>query len=153
MISLEVSDLRALFGQLDCSFAVREALQKRPFCRCSFGLSTQKEWERLPERLTDAIQRGLRAFRATLFNEQKKVVPMLERLEGTSTDKEITSAATFLIDTIRKGEELPKLSLIQIQVLQKALGTSVSQSDRPGSTIINVTEVHADTLEQQPLAV
>ena len=158
MIGTEVSNLRSLFDQLDCSFAVREALQKRPFCRCSFGLSTEKDWEKLPERLTGAIKHGLREFRATLFNEQKKIVPMLEKLESESGDKEIVSAAGYLIDTIRKGEELPKLSLIQIQVLQKALGTSVSPSDRPSSRIINVTEVLAEgeqshSLEQQTIQV
>jgi hypothetical protein len=157
-MSLEVSDLRGLFGQLDCGFAVREALQKRPFCRCSFGLSKQKDWERLPERLTHAIQNGLREFRMTLFNEQKQIVPMLEKLENDSTDKEIGTTAGFLIDTIRKGNELPKLSLLQIQVLQKALGTSVGTSDRPALQVINVTEVHAEgehshTVEEQTVQV
>lgn len=144
MIGIEVSDLRGLFGQLDCSFAVREALQKRPFCRCSFGLSKEKDWERLPERLNQAIQRGLREFRSTLFNERKRILPLLEKLESDSSDQEITSTAGFLINTIRTGSELPKLSLIQIQVLQKALGTSVSPSDRPALQVINVTEVHAE---------
>lgn len=143
-IGAEVSDLRSLFSELDCSFAVRDALQKRPFCRCSFGLSRERDWEQLPERLQSSIRRCLRMYRATLFNEQKRITPLLEKLEAESKDQETKMAAAFLIDKIRNGEVLPKLSLPQIQVLQRALGTAVSPSDRPISRLINVTEVHPE---------
>lgn len=119
----EVHDALKLFDQLDCRFPVREALQTRPFCRCAFCLSTEAEWEKLPERLTVAINRALRAYRESLFNQQKKVITLLEKIEGETSDKEFAAAATVLIEAITKGE-VPRLSLTQLQVLQKALGVT-----------------------------
>lgn len=122
-IGERVAKLRRRFSEIDCDFPVRDALQTRPFCRCSFGLSEQNEWEELPARLTAAIQDGLRAYRAQLFNGQKTILPLLETIERESKDKDAAAAATYLIDAIRKGDELPKFSLIQLQTLQAALGT------------------------------
>jgi hypothetical protein len=124
----EVAEIRRLFAELDCNFAVREALQTRPFCRCSFGLAKEKVWENLPQRLSDAIGRAIRSYRETLFNEQKKIAPLLKKIEGNAADKETSAAATTLINAIAKGQELPRLSLVQLQVLQRALGTAVDVS-------------------------
>ena len=132
-IASNVMEIRRRFDELDCGFVVREALQLRPFCKCSFGLSTEKEWEKLPERLTGAIQQALCSYRETLFNEQKKITPLLAKIEQDSPDKEAAGAATLLIDTIMKGLEFPKLSVVHLHVLQQALGTSVRRSDRPTS--------------------
>lgn len=118
-----VNKIRRKFGELDCAFAVRDALQTHPFCRCSFGLSDETSWEKLPERLTSAIHRALRAYRETLFNEQKLVMPLLEKIENRNTGDSASATATFLIDSLRKGEEIAKFSLVQLQVLQRALGT------------------------------
>jgi hypothetical protein len=136
-ISAEVASIRRSFAELDCSFAVRDALQKRPFCRCSFGLLREKEFETLPERLSYAIGRGLREYRGVLFNEQKQVIPLLEKVESAAVDKDIAGTATFLIDTLRKGAELPKLSLVQLQVLQLALGTASAAGDRPAPASVS----------------
>jgi hypothetical protein len=146
-IGTDVVVLRRAFYELDCGFAVRDALQKRPFCKCSFGLSREKDFERLPERLTSAIQAALREYRGELFNHQKKVVPMLEKIESGSADKEIAGTATYLIETIRKGEELPQLSLLQLQVLQQALGTSAGGPRRTDNRRRGRSE---DTLSSTP---
>lgn len=121
-IAARVERVRSDFNHIDCKFPVRDALQTRPFCKCSFGLSTEKEWEGLPDRLTAAVQKALREYRATLFNEQKTVLPLLQNIELDSPDKDAAAAATYLIDTMRRGEEVQKLSLVQIQTLQAALG-------------------------------
>ena len=92
-----------------------------------------KEFEALPERLSTAIQRGLRSYKKTLVNEQKKVTPLLEKVLSDSRDPEVSATATHLIDSIRKGEELPRLSLTDLQVLQQALGTTVGPFERPSA--------------------
>ena len=132
-IASEVAAIRRSFDELDCSFAVRDALQKRPFCKCSYGLSREREFEALPERLSIAIQRGLRSYKETLVNEQKKVTPLLEKVLSDTRDPEVSATATQLIDAIRKGDELPRLSLIDLQVLQQALGTTIRPFERPSA--------------------
>ena len=127
-IAGEVVGIRRSFNELDCGFPVRDALQKRPFCKCSFGLSLEKDLERLPERLTTAIRNALRAYRDLLLSERNKVVPLLEKVKSSSDITEIAGTATYLIETIRKGDELPRFSLTQIQVLQQALGTSLGSN-------------------------
>jgi hypothetical protein len=122
-ISDQVNKIRRRFTELDCAFAVRDALQTRPFCRCSFGLADETSWEKLPELFTLAIQRGLRWYREILFNQQQTVMPLLEKIENRDIADSASAAASVLIDALRKGEELPKFSLVQLQVLQRALGT------------------------------
>jgi hypothetical protein len=138
-IAAEVDDVRRIFRELDCDFPVRDALQTRPFCRCSFGLANQKDLESLPDRLNASIQRALRLYREALFNQQKIVTPLLEEIENESVDKDASAAATFLIDALRKGEELPRFSLVQLQTLQRALGTL---SDGPDVKRMSSTDQH-----------
>jgi hypothetical protein len=153
----EVDDLRRRLEEIDCGFAVREALQVRPFCRCSFSLCNEQSWERLPETLQSAIQRSLRSYRSALFSQQKAITPLLEEVENNPNDRVAAAAATVLIDTIRKGEDFPRLTLTQIHVLQKALGTTVDHFGRAealtevddivdGTAGIVTAELHEDTI-------
>ncbi|MEO8041605.1 MAG: DUF6079 family protein [Acidobacteriota bacterium] len=119
-----ILDIQRQFAELHCNFAVREALQERPFCRCSFGIAREKTWEALPETLSDAIRDALRGYRETLSSEQNTVTPLLERIETESSDKAAASTASALIESLRKGGELPRFSLTELQVLQRALGTT-----------------------------
>jgi hypothetical protein len=123
-----IVDIQRKFGELDCNFPVRDALQERPFCRCSFGIANEKKWEALPETLSEAIGHALRAYRDTLFNQHSAVTSLLERIERDSSDKEAASTANLLIDALRKGQEIPRFSLLELQVLQMALGTSGDSS-------------------------
>jgi hypothetical protein len=117
--------------ELDCNFVVREALQERPFCRCSFGIAAERRWEKLPETLSDTIRRALRSYRETLVAQANAVTPLLERVETESSDTTASAAARELIDSLQNNDLPPKFSLIQIQVLQKALGTSGDTSVGP----------------------
>ncbi len=119
-----ILEIQRQFGELDCNFPLREALQERPFCRCSFGIASERKWTALPETLVAAVQQALQGYREALFNEQKIIIPLLEKIERESSDKAVSSAATFLIDALRKGEELARFSLVQLHVLQGVLDTT-----------------------------
>src|SRR4029453_4640528 len=93
-------------------------------CKCSFGIANERRWQKLPERLGKTIQRALRSYRETLLNEKKSVMPLLEKIGSGSSDKTVGAAAASLVESIKKGNEMPRFSLIQLQVLQRALGTS-----------------------------
>ena len=152
-IGAKVDSVRQLFAEIDCEFPVRDALQTRPFCKCSFGLVNQRDWESLPDRLTNAIHTALGSYRAALFNAQQTIVPLLENIEREALDKEAASASTYLIDTIRKGDDLPKFSLIQLQTLQRALGSNLGNGASHDGNLQTVHDATAIELEGEPVHV
>ncbi|HEX6124978.1 MAG TPA: DUF6079 family protein [Pyrinomonadaceae bacterium] len=154
-IASSVERLRRLFGELDCDFAVREALQTRPFCKCSFGLAKEKEWEDLPNQLWLEVKTALRTYRQTLLEEKEKVTSLLSEFQKESVDPQASSAATEVLRLIPKGVDMPRLSLSQLQVLQKALGmtdvgprvsTWRNEGDREttGSSVVDATATEAE---------
>jgi hypothetical protein len=128
-----IVDIQRKFGELDCNFPVREALQERPFCKCSFGIAHEKKWEALPETFSAAIQQALRTYRETLFREQSTVIAHLERIESDAANEAAASAANLLKESLKKGQQIARFSLIELQVLQLALGTA-GDSNSPSST-------------------
>ena len=142
-----VHEIQRKLTELDCTFAVREALQERPFCKCSFGISGERQWEKLPELLSGAIRRAVETYREELFTRQKTITPLLEKIERESADKEATAAAIALVDLMRKGDQVTSFSLVQLQVLQRALGTSGESSGHQGtydSSAPSVAEVPSE---------
>lgn len=142
--AVAILDIRRKFGELDCNFPVREALQERPFCKCSFGIANEKKWEALPESLSAAIQHALRTYRDTLYCEHLTITPLLEKIESETSDKTAVSAAHVLIDSLTKGREIQRFSLIELQILQLALGTTndsnmPSRIDDPGPSAVDPT--------------
>ncbi|MEP6704360.1 MAG: hypothetical protein ABJB34_06105, partial [Acidobacteriota bacterium] len=119
-----VHGLQRKLAELDCSFALREALQVRPFCRCSFGIATERQWEKLPETLADTVRDALHSYRETLFSQHNVITPVIEKIGRAASDTGVSAAAKSLIDCLRKGDHSQAFSPTQIQVLQKALGTS-----------------------------
>ncbi len=156
-IAADVKTLCRSFDELDCDFAVREALQTRPFCRCSFGLAKEREWEEMPERLAAAIDKALRGYRETLSSEKEMIKPLLANLKkGGAAD--IVEAVGELTKVIGNGSEMPAFSLTQIQVWQSVLGTSrnddnrklstTKPDDQPRSNAPDKVELPQDAVEQ-----
>jgi len=127
--TLEVAHLSRRLSEVDCRYEVRDALEARPFCQCSFGLSDEAHWEELPQQLEAAIARAVRSYRETLLKEKESVLPLLANVERKSGDSGAATAATALIEAIGLGEELPRFSSIQLQVLQRALADHPHPSD------------------------
>jgi hypothetical protein len=124
LIGGEIAEMRRRLEEIDCGFPVREALDARPFCKCSFGLGSEKDWEKLPERLSNSIRQNLALFRRTVTEKRESTLPLLEEFRAKSTDTIAAAAASILVDSIKRGEDLPRFTPIQLQVLQLALGTA-----------------------------
>jgi len=131
-----VRSIEHKFREIDCDFNVREALQTRPYCNCSFAIADERKWEQLPEIFDASIKQALSEYRKTLSAEQNIVTPLLEKIAAESSDKDVSAAATALIGSLKKGGEIPPLSLTQLQVLQRALGI-VSDNTRLFSASYN----------------
>ena len=128
---LSVREIRRRFEELDCSFPVRDALQERPFCKCSFGIANERRWERLPNILSAAVTDALRTYRERMFADQETIIPLLEKVGKESNDAEISAAAGAVINAIRNRDNAHGFSVLELQVLQRALGTS---AEREGLT-------------------
>ena len=129
----EVRSICRRLEEVDCRFAAREALEVRPFCRCSFGLAHESDWEHLPERLAGALETAIRSYHATLVAERETVVPLLETFERKTSDEVATTAAALILKSIKNGGDLPRLSSVELQVLQKALAGHQSPASRASS--------------------
>ena len=106
------------FQQLNCRLNVRELLKKHPFCACSFNLAQMREWEKLPERLQDNINRGRASYRRTLAMISETLIPLLEQIAESSG--ELAPAANKLAQVLRQTE-IPLFSNEQLIVIEKAL--------------------------------
>ena len=108
------------FRELDCAFSVREMLATHPFCACSFNLAQIGEWERLPQRLLETIEKGRRSYRAILFKLRDTIAQLLMQFANRPMDEEYKTAVKNLSDTFRQGRELPLLGNAELVILQKA---------------------------------
>ncbi|PYS99124.1 MAG: hypothetical protein DMF63_13730 [Acidobacteria bacterium] len=146
----EIEGIRRQFAQLDCEFPVRDALQSRPFCKCKFGIARERQWQKLPETFAASLQTALRIYRETLFNEQPRITPHLEKIETDSSDKLAAAAATVMIDVLGKGEEIPRLSVVQLHVLQKAFGIALGRSLRNGAQFSSNEGIGIEVATEHP---
>lgn len=113
------------FRELDCRFDVREMLKTHPFCACSFNLAQIREWEKLPHRLLDAVNRGRESYRRTLSQLGSELLPVIEKISRNS--REFSDAAENLSAILKNGREIPLLTNDELFVIQKAL-ESIPQS-------------------------
>lgn len=114
----EARDICRQFGQLDCGFDVNEALKTQPFCMCGFSLSKIAYWEDLPQLLSETIGIGLESYRDTLAEEKKSLVPLAEKFAKQAKDPEVSAAADELVNILRKGDEMPRLTGMGLSILR-----------------------------------
>lgn len=119
----EAQALCRRFRQLDCKHVVREMLKTHPFCACSFNLSQIEDWEQLPQRLTQKIEKGLASYRRSLMMLKQTLVPMLSQFADSIGDPEFSGAARSLMKVLQDGKGLPQFTNIELSVLQKVFST------------------------------
>jgi len=105
---------------LDCRFDVREMLKTHPFCACSFSLRQIREWEKLPQSLSEIVEEGRQNYRNILQLLGKTFIPVVKKSVGKDEPEEFTEAASHLIEALQDGGEFPLLTNAELIVLQKA---------------------------------
>ncbi len=119
-------EIRADFGQLNCSFDVKQALKSRPFCMCSFSLTKASYWENLPRLLSDVVEHGLESYGRTLEDEKESIIPMAEKFAKESKDKDVSIAAVGLTEKLENGGGATSLSINEFKLLQRIIEDSIS---------------------------
>ncbi|HSK74779.1 MAG TPA: hypothetical protein VK892_23980, partial [Pyrinomonadaceae bacterium] len=115
------------FRELDCRFDVREMLKTHPFCACSFNLAQIREWERLPEKLLEAISCGRKSYRRSLSMVSNMLIPIFEKFAKSGNG--FSETARKLIKIFNEKNEIPLFSNDELIVIQKAL-ESIPQSSQ-----------------------
>lgn len=111
---------------LDCRFQVREMLEMRPFCACSFNLSQIREWEKLPAELERLIERGRKSYLEILRARIDTLAPLIGRFAAESNDGELVEAAESIAEILQsRGERREPLTNNQLIILQR-LGAQAS---------------------------
>ncbi len=116
---IEAQKICRQLKELDCRFDVREMLKTHPFCACSFNLEQIREWERLPQSLTEIVRQGRKTYRKVLKMLSKTLTPAVRQLAVRGTDEEISGAVSNLVEVLEVNAEIPLLSNIELLILQK----------------------------------
>jgi hypothetical protein len=132
----EAQRLCRQFKELDCGFDVKEMLKSHPFCACSFSLSQIAQWESLPARLTETIDKGRRSYRRTLMIMKQTLITLLQDFINASYDTEFNIAASNLITILDEKEVFRLLSNPELIILNKVL------QFMPNSPMLQVTLPH-----------
>ncbi|MGC2234842.1 MAG: hypothetical protein WA584_01605 [Pyrinomonadaceae bacterium] len=120
----EAQKISRQLKDLDCRFDVREILKTQPFCACSFSLEQIRDWEKLPENLSETIGAGRKVYRNVLQILGETLVPLIRRLAAETNTEEVSAAASHLIDILQNGKEIPLLTNDELLVLQKVFETN-----------------------------
>lgn len=108
------------FRELDCAFNVREMLKTHPFCACSFNITEIDEWEKLTEKLLEAIAKGRRSYRKILLALKDPMAQIIAHFGTRPMDEEYKTAAKHLVQIFRQGAEIPLLTNAELVILQKS---------------------------------
>jgi hypothetical protein len=107
------------FKDLDCRFDVREMLKTHPFCACSFSLEQIRDWEKLPEHLTETIRQGRENYRKVLQMLAETIVPQIKQFAAQNNVGEFVDDVTHLIEILQSGGKIPLLTNGELIILQK----------------------------------
>lgn len=113
--------------QLDCRYDVRKMLKTHPFCACSFNPEKVAEWEKLPQKLWEVLNKGRISYRKNLLMLRDTLLPLLDQFKSKNIDEEFIRATNSLIKILTETKELTVLSNSELVVLDKifsALPTS-----------------------------
>jgi hypothetical protein len=115
----EAQKLCAQLKQLDCRYEVREMLKTHPFCACSFNLAQIKNWEMLPQKLWETINRGRFSYKRNLLLLKDTILPLVDQFSAQTNDMEFLNAAVNLTETLKSGKEVQFFSNHELIILQQ----------------------------------
>lgn len=128
----EANELCNRLKQLDCRYNVREMLKTHPFCACSFNLSQSGEWENLPKKLWETLNRGRISYRKSLLMLRETLLPLIEQFAAKNNDEAINETVSQLKQTLSETKELKVLTNGELMILQKIF------SILPSSPMLNL---------------
>ena len=116
---LEAQKIWKQLKELDCRFDVREMLKTHPFCACSFNLEQIREWEYLPQTLSEIIRQGRITYRKVLKILSKTLIPSVRQFAENRNSEEVSAAAAGISELLEANGEIRLLSNTELIIVQK----------------------------------
>lgn len=107
--------------ELNCPFEVRQLLEQRPSCACSFRLSKVESWRTLPNQMVEQLNLALSINRRTLRALSPQIKAWLDNFAQTETNLTFVERARFLSNTFAGGGNLPVLNGVDLKLIKQAL--------------------------------
>lgn len=138
---MDAQEVRRRITELNCGFDAREMLKTYPFCACSFSLAKIRDWEKLPARLEEIINRGRESFRESLSMSCHALIPLIESFSAKYNNEEFSKAARHLIEILKNDfAEIPLLNAAELIVLRKVFAaipaSSIQQIKLSGDSVL-----------------
>ncbi|HEY0077566.1 MAG TPA: DUF6079 family protein [Pyrinomonadaceae bacterium] len=121
--SQEAGALLARARRAACELPVRQILETRPTCACSFRLSESTRLSRLAGELEEIVELGLAAYRRTLAHFSKQLRHALDALAAREQDAETASRARALANALAVGLIPEHLSRVNVRLIDRAIKT------------------------------
>jgi hypothetical protein len=106
---------------LRCDLPVRQILEGRPVCGCSFRLARAAHLANVAQALEETMQAGRAAHRRTLALWAQPLAHALESLAQTGDDEETRRHAAGLAAGFEQGEPPSPLSAADVHLIEAAL--------------------------------
>lgn len=118
-LSNNANEYRRRIAELHCSVDTKQVLDRQPFCLCTFSLNKSSDCVHLPKTLNNTIILGLKSFRKSLMKNGEDLIRSLEFLSDETADQELSDASKQLVGSLKKGDEIPPFSDLQLKILRE----------------------------------
>jgi hypothetical protein len=117
----DATRLLAQARSIHCALPVRQILQQRPLCDCSFRLARVAAFAHLPQALEDAARAGRMAHRRTLALWCKPLAHALAALAQDELKTTLRDGARALASLLAEGKLPALFSSSEVQLIEAAL--------------------------------
>jgi hypothetical protein len=104
-----------------CELPVRQLLTEHPLCACRFRLTAAETLSRLPQDLSDIVERGRAAYRRTLLFLSTPLAIALDALARKDVDTETAARARSLSGAFAQGSGPAQFSATDVALIESAL--------------------------------
>jgi hypothetical protein len=105
----------------ECELPVRQLLTEHPSCACRFRLASAETLARLPQEISELVERGRAAYRRTLLFLSTPLAIALDALARKDGDTETANRARSLSGAFAQGAGPVQFSAADVQLIESAL--------------------------------
>ncbi|MDT4896281.1 MAG: hypothetical protein QOH25_1358 [Acidobacteriota bacterium] len=105
----------------ECELPVRELLTEHPLCACRFRLASAETLARIPQEISEMVERGRAAYRRTLLFLSTPLAIALDALARKDGDTETASRARSLSGAFAQGSGPAQFSTADVRLIESAL--------------------------------
>ena len=117
----EATEMLERSARAECELPVRQLLAENPLCACRFRLTSVEALSRLPQDLTEVVERGRAAYRRTLLFLSTPLAIALDALARKESDTETSNRARSLSGAFAQGGGPAQFSPADVELIESAL--------------------------------